>query len=143
MHDCKQEEVIKMHQDTLEKHDDTITAIKELTIELRQSNIYSKEFMVEIKEHIKAQTKTNEQMERRMTSVEFEMKSLKKSQESTEVNVKDLIDSNTIRTDKTITGKIKSLLPAGLLLLLILSMFGMFYTIQTYTEKAMQLIKTP
>jgi membrane-associated HD superfamily phosphohydrolase len=143
MHECKQEETLKRHQDTLSKHDDTIYAIKELTAELRQSNNYSKEFMVEIKEHIKAQTKTNEQMERRMTTVEFEMTSIKKRQDSTEFNVKDIIDSNTIRTDKTITGKIKSLLPTGLLLALLLALFGMFYTIQTYMEKAITISKTP
>jgi hypothetical protein len=140
-HDCIQDKTIDTLTRTLEKHDETIGVIKELTIELRESNIYSKDFLKEIKEHIKEQVEQNKQTERRIGILEFEMKTVKKSQESTEVQVKDILDSNTIRTDKEITGGIKKWLPTGILFALALALFGLLYAVQGYMTKVMELLK--
>lgn len=134
MEPCVKEEELKDI-----KH--AIVAIEKLTTTLEITNEYSGQSISEIRGFIEKQNAMNEKFGERVMTLEFEVKDLKKSQVSTEVQVKDIIDANTIRTDKEINSKIRSWLPTGLLFALALALFGLLYAVQGYMQKAMELLK--
>lgn len=120
-----------------------IVAIEKLTTTLELTNEYSGQSISEIRGFIKEQNVMNGKLCERVMTLEFEVKDLKKSQVSTEVQVKDILDSNTIRTDKEITSKVRTWLPTGLMLALILALFGLIYAVQNYMSKAMEILNKP
>jgi hypothetical protein len=124
MEHCKQEDVIKDHAKKIDKHEEIVNKFDRLIAVMEVRNEYEEKRQTKLDELISTIVTSNADHEKRLSTVEPLIP-----------QVKDLLESRIIRTDRWFTSKLQSGLFYGMMVIII----GTMISFMLFLPKIIQL----